>query len=226
MLRAIAVGLVAAAAGCSSPATGGVDGGGGGDAPPSDRDGGPNDVDAPPAGVGLELDLVAPGLPWVATGVAVERVRLWLRDVRVIGDSAPGDARTSLAQLELDFEPGRDPPPVSFPQAPPGNYSQLAARLGRSDGSQSFEIQGTVTIAGQPHELEIRDLNIADVSVALDVRVETAAVAVTVALDLSFLGGIDWSSAPQDGNGRIQLEDGGPIVDAVRAGLVAGFHAE
>src|SRR5262249_10863665 len=149
------------------------------------------------------------------------------RDVRVIGDSAPpGDPRTSLAELELDFESGRNPAPVSFPQAPPGNYSQLAARLGRSDGSQSFEIQGTVTIAGLPHELEIRDNDIADVSVALDVRVETQAVAVPVALDLSFLGAIDWSTAPEDASGRIELEEGGPIVAAVRAGLAAGFHAE
>lgn len=228
MLRAIAAGLVAAALGCSSPAPGDVDAGGGGaDGPPVDRDAGPSDIDAPPAGVGLELDFVTlQTLPAAASGVQIDEVRLWLRDVRVIGDSAPGDSRTSLAQLELDFEPGRSPAPVSFPQAPPGNYSQLAARFGRSDGSQSFELQGTVTIAGQPHELEIKDDNIADVSVALSVSVETQAVAVTVALDLSFLGSIDWSSAPQDGNGRIQLEDGGPIVDSVRAGLAAGFHAE
>jgi hypothetical protein len=226
MLRAIAIGLVAAALGCSSPAPGGdVDGGGGVvDAPP--RDGGSNDVDVPPAGVGLEFDFAAPGLPAVATGVAIDEVRVWLRDVRVLGDAAPGDSRTSLAQLELDFEPGRSPPPVTFPQAPPGNYSQLAARLGRSDGSQSFEIEGTVTIAGVPHELEVRDRNSADVSIALDVRVDTQAVAVPVALDLSFLGGIDWSTAPQDGNGRVELENGGPIVDAVRAGIAAGFRAQ
>ncbi len=228
MLRAIAaVALVAAALGCSSPAPGGdVDGGGGVvDAPP--RDGGSDDVDVPPAGVGLEFDFAAPGLPAVASGVAIDEVRVWLRDVRVVGDAAPpGDSRTSLAELELDFEPGRSPSPVTFPQAPPGNYSQLAARLGRSDGSQSFEIDGTVTIGGVPHELEIRDRNIADVSVALDVRVDTQAVAITVALDLSFLGGIDWSTAPQDGNGRIELESGGPIVDAVRAGIAAGFVAQ
>jgi len=226
MLRAIAVGLVAAALGCSSSAPGGIDAGGA-DAPPLGPDGGSVDIDAPPAGVGLELDFVAsPALPAVASGVTIDEVRVWLRDVRVLGDAAPGDSRTSLAQLELDFESGRNPAPVLFPQAPPGNYSQLAGRLGRTDGSQSFEIQGSVMIAGQPHELEIRDRNIADVSVALDVRVETQAVAVTVALDLAFLGGIDWSSAPQDNNGRIELDSGGPIVDAVRAGLAAGFHAE
>src|SRR5262249_20981845 len=224
MLRAIAVGLVAAALGCSSSAPGDVDGGVADG--PSGIDSGAGDIDGP-AGVGLEIDFVAaPPLPNVASGVSVDECRVWLRDLRVIGDAAPGDSRTSLAQLELDFEPGRNPPGVLFPQAPPGHYSQLAARLGRSDGSNSFQIRATVTGGGQTYELEIRDDTPADISVALSVRVENQAVAVPSALALSLLGSIAWSTAPHDDNNRIELDGTSPITATVRAALVAGFHAQ
>jgi hypothetical protein len=222
MLRAIAVSLLALLAACEEPSSG-VDGGSGHpDAAPG-QDGGGDDT--PDAGTGgLTIHFTA-GLPNVAPAVTLDEARIWLRDVRAIGDSAPGDSRTSLDEAELDARSDREPAPIAFALAPPGIYSRLDMRLGQTDGdgSQGYELRGHVTIDSSTFELEVTDRGATDaISVALGGLVVDNASDVTIAIDLSFLGGIDWASAPRDGQ-KITLDEGAALTLEVRAGIVSAF---
>jgi hypothetical protein len=218
MRRAIAAAFLLAA-GCSAGPAGGD--GGAADAPPG--------ADAPLGAGGLTFQLVArPALAHVAANVDVNEIRFWLRDIRAIGDAAPGDARTSLAEAQLDYRTDRDPDPIPFPLAPPGLYSELEARLGQvgGGGGNGYEIRGTVSVGGTTYELEINDESASGtITVPLGgLRVDNQTIA-TVALDLSFLGAIDWAAAGHDQD-RIALDSSSPTTAQVRAGMLVAFRLE
>jgi hypothetical protein len=222
MLRAIAVPLLAMFAACEEPSSGADGGPGTPDAAPGQDGGG---ADTPDSGTGgLTIHFTA-GLPNVAPEVTLDEARIWLRDVRAIGDSAPGDSRTSLDEAELDARSDREPTPITFPLAPPGIYSRLDMRLGQTggDGRQGYELRGHVTIDAASVELEVTDQGATDaISVALGGLAVDDASDVTIAIDLSFLGGIDWASAPRDGQ-KITLDEGDALTLAVRAGMASAF---
>src|SRR5262249_42225514 len=93
-------------------------------------------------------------------------------------------------------------------------------------GNNGYEIHGTVTIGATTYELEIQD-ELASGTIAVPLgglRVESQTSA-TVALDLSFLGAIDWSAAPPDQE-KIQLDSADPLTSQVRAGILAAFRLE
>src|SRR5262249_41556401 len=179
MLRAINLVLCVGRAGC--PATGEVPDAGGRDAR--------NDLDAPPQSGGLVFefgtDPVVPGT--VGTKVRVDEVRVYWRDVRAIGDSAPGDYRTSIATLDLDWQGNNMPAPLAVPQAPPGLYSRLEARAG--GGEKAYEIRGVVALNGGGMEsFEISDEANESISIPLTgVMVNTARVTARITLSLGFL---------------------------------------
>jgi len=218
MLRATAV-LLVLAAGCTATPPGGE---GVPDAA-AGPDGG--ERDGPTAG-GLLIHLVArPALPSVSTTVSVSECKLWLRDVRAIGDAAPGDDRTSLAEAQLDFRSDRNPGDIEFPLAPPGLYSELDARLGQNggQGGNGYEIHGTVQIGPESFELEVDDEQAwGTISIDLGTLRVDGPTVTTIALDLSFLGAIDWASLPRDGD-KIRLDSSSAAAAQFRAGVLGAF---
>lgn len=222
MVRATAaffVFVLLAGASCGDDANG--DDAGPPDATPSDGGGG---ADVLSGGGGLGFEFIAvPALPGITSDVSVDELRVELRDVRAIGDSAPGDSRTSIAQLSLDWRAGDDPAPLQFPQAPPGIYSNLEARVGSSSGGRRFEIRGHVRVGGVNHAFRIENddsavrvtVNLAGLAVAAQPRTAVIAVA------LGFLGNVRWSDLGDDE--ELKIESGNPQMAAVEAGLAAAF---
>jgi hypothetical protein len=187
-------------------------------------DGGGRDGDGGGAALSFELT-TAPAVPGTVGAVEIDELRVWLRDVRAIGDSAPGDERTSIAELELEWRAGRAPAPVVFSAAPPGVYARLDARLGRTGGGgNAWELRGRVRRSDGVFELEIEDEQLAAISVSLDaLTLGATSRVVTIELALGFLSSVDWQSLPVDGD-RIRLEPGAPQLAPISAALAAGFR--
>jgi hypothetical protein len=191
-------------------------------------DAGGGNPDGNPGTAALSFELsTSPDVPATVGAVQVDELRVWLRDVRAIGDSAPGDERTSVAELELDWRSGRPLTTVRFPSAPPGVYARLDARLGQpGDDEKAWELRGRVTRTDGVFELELEGESSLSLSVSLDALVlgATARTArVTLALD--FLEDVDWQSLPVDGD-RIRLDEDGPTAQALSAAIAAGFALE
>jgi hypothetical protein len=181
--------------------------------------------DAGGAAAGLILEWkVVPALPAALPGdVRLTEVRLNLRDVRVLGDSAPGDGRTAVDRLELTWRVDQGPAPLAFLQAPPGLYSSLRYRVGDGD-EDGIELSGTVRRDGEDVDFEIEDSMALGIDVplsleltpgeqvTLEVRLDTAAV----------LGGIDWSEAEVE-DGEIKLDDDSAQLQGVRDRLRTAF---
>ncbi len=213
MLRAILPVLVLALAGCPGPgevADAGMDA--------------HDDVDAPTATGGLVFQFTTdPAVPGpVGTRFHVDEVRVYWHDVRAIGDSAPGDSRTSRDSLDLSWQSGASPGPLAFPQAPPGIYSVLEARIG--GGRRSCEIKGTVTLRdGGTESFEIDDETLESISIPLSgVVVNTATVTTTVTLSLAFLSSVDWDRLWDDRH-DLRIEAGDPEAAAISAALAGSF---
>lgn len=186
-------------------------------------DGGTGTPDANPGTAPLSFELTtSPAVPSTIGAVQIDELRVWLRDVRAIGDSAPGDDRTSVAELELDWRAGREPTTLRFPEAPPGVYARLDARLGRSSGN-AWELRGRVTRTDGVFELELEGEDLVALSVPLDALVLGATPRVaTIELALDFLAAVDWQSLPTDGD-RIRLEDNDPEIAAISVAIAASF---
>jgi hypothetical protein len=199
--------------------------------PPGDGDGDDAGVDAPggDAGTssgGLVFEFVAqPPLDGLGGGVTVDEAHISLRDVRAIGDSAPGDSRTSIGELDLEWGDARGPGPLAFPLAPPGIYSTFEARLGRpSTGEERFDLRGTVLVEGETRRFRIENEEISEqLSVALDgLALGDERRTATVAVSFAFLAALPWDQMELD-DGEYQIEGDSPHMPAVVAGMRGAF---
>ena len=221
MLRAI-VGdrALLGATACGGPSDGSeLDGG-----PRADAS--PGDADAPVGGGGgLTFEFrTAPELPAVTADLSVDEVRLELRDVRAIGDSAPGDSRTSRSRLTLEWKPGEDPSPLVFDLAPPGIYSNFEARLGAATTEEKrFEIRGKVRVRGELREFSIQNERVTRaIAVPLGgLTVGAVPRVATLSLSLGFLSSVPWSDGSEED--ELQIDDDDPRMPAIEAALVGAL---
>jgi hypothetical protein len=182
---------------------------------------------------GLTIELVAkhslPHMP--SSDVEIQRVVLGSVLVRVIGDAAPGDVRTTRSNFKFDFDP--NPVPITFVDAPTGLYSMLDLRIARvaeppAQASDACNIFGRVVRAGNSVKFEIKNTT-ADVSVAIPINtdlapreLDTTSIEVDVA---SLISGIDWDAVPLTGEGNLFIGDGDPQMAGVVAKLATAFRA-
>lgn len=75
--------------------------------------------------------------------LSLQAARITMIDLRLIGDAAAGDERTSRDQVDLRWE-SAEPVAVNYPDAPPGIYSTVRATV------VAFELDGQVEIDGGP----------------------------------------------------------------------------
>ncbi len=228
MLRAgrFAVGLLAtllALGGClSAPPGVDIDAGHPGDGDAS------IDADVPPGGAALVFKWLAKPAPQAGVGanMVIKEIRLPLRDVRAVGDAAPGDIRTSVATLDLRWDDGHAPQVLTFPLAPPGLYSRFEFRVQSVDG-KGYELKGEVTVAGHEDTLkfDIHDNQMLPVSLPLSElelkvgEVENIEVSLNVAAVLAV---IDWQSM-QDDDGSYEIDEQSPQIGVIRAALASSF---
>jgi hypothetical protein len=182
-------------------------------------DGGEPDDDGGHDTAGLVLEFAtAPKIPTdLPGGVQVDRLDLTFFDLRLLGDSAPGDERTSATEVQLEFrEAGKNPEAQIFEDAPPGRYSSFKASLGADDGEGPghFRIRGKVMPGGGggggggPIKFDLELEQTVAVSRALDFELPAGGrVTLDVGLDLAaVLAGIDWDELPEE-EGTLRLPE-------------------
>jgi hypothetical protein len=187
-------------------------------------DAGDDDPDGGGGGSGLIVTWTGRGLDAPDDGVAIDRVRLHLRDLRVVGDAAPGDETYRAAQ-DLDLEAGTVRR-TEFDDAPPGMYSALELFVdGGADEETSWEMSGTVELDDRTVEWEIEDDATLPVDLPLVGLDLPAGETRTIAVDLdaqAVVAGIPWESL-ETKEDRISIEDDSPLMSAIRTRLVDAF---
>jgi hypothetical protein len=141
--------------------------------------------------------------------LTVSGVSLELRDIRLIGDAAPGDSRTSRDQLKLSW-PASAVPVVSFGNAPPGLYSRLRATV------REFDVDAQVQRDqdDSPWQLELdTEGNPVQLDIALGDVILPVGGLVTLEVDFELdkvLKDIDFGSIEvEDGEGELDPGDAG-----------------
>jgi hypothetical protein len=192
--------------------------------PPVNDDDADADVDAdptapdamPPAG-GLTFRFVAkPELPTNPDGafeVVIDEARYELTEIRAIGDAAPGDARTSMAVFEIQFDEGAETD-LDFPLAPQGIYSFLFGDVER------YYLRGQLVKGGESVDFQIDDHD-HEVELAIDLgQLELGAdpVVCTIEMDLrAITREVDWTLLePEDGEDEIEIDNDFPAIDLLR----------
>src|SRR6185436_4514443 len=105
---------------------------------------------------GLVFRFVAPDLGQEVDDVTVSQIHVSIRDVRALGDAAPGDDRTTQdrAQIALPDEPAE----IRFDEAPPGRYSSFEFEIDRAqDGESAWDMAGSVHFNGEDWPFAIED---------------------------------------------------------------------
>jgi len=188
--------------------------------PPEDQ------PDADTAMGGLEVRWSGQGFDTEVGGARVEQLRLSLRDVRAVGDAAPGDDRTYLAAVEIELS-GTNERLIEFDQAPPGRYSVLEQRIApRVSGEESWVLLGKVIIDSEEYNLEIEDLASSSLGLSLAGLNLTAGETRTVHVSVdvpAIVAGIDWASVPLV-DGELQIGSTSPLLPTFRDRLLAAIQ--
>lgn len=189
------------------------------------RDGGDDDDGGGSAGLTFEFR-TDPNLPADVGGdVRVESLRIELVNVQAIGDSAPGDERTTRAELQLEWDEEDEPAPLVFPDAPPGLYSQFKARAG-GDGWSTYRVEGDLWLDGTEYDFRVEDREPVMVIVPLqgvDLRPGDTRV-VTIGIRSDFITSIDWDLVTPDLEGVLRINPGDPQLPTVRAAFSLAFE--
>lgn len=134
------------------------------DAGPVDAN--PTSPDSAPPSSGLSFTFRSdPELPTPPDGeysVVVESGHIEMHEFRAIGDSAPGDARTTQDRYLLDLSnPNAQ---VTFADAPPGVYSLLIAEV------EAFYVTGHVSYGDKDVDFVIDDIPPFEISLNVDLQ--------------------------------------------------------
>ena len=164
-----------------------------------------------------------PAIPGDAGGPTVSVVEVELSSLRALGDAAPGDARTTATDLELDWRAGISAPPLAFPAAPAGLYASL--ELGSGGDDEHVKLEGTVVVRSETYTYRIEDETPLSLSLPVDAMVEPGArTEIPVVLDVAaVLAAVPFDQLEPDGT-ELRLESGDPEMAAVRAALTTAFH--
>jgi len=147
-----------------------------------------------------------------------------VRDVRALGDAAPGDTRTSLDHTDLDLDQGKTDT-IQFDKAPPGRYSSFEFVVDRpSDSDYAWRMDGSTQVNGTGWSFEIEDDHAQTISLPIDVTLDagqTATIQVQVQVN-PICEPIDWSQVPPDGD-MLELGDNDPQAAGARSRFATAF---
>jgi hypothetical protein len=227
-LGLVPVSTVACAFAALAGACGAGDSGGGPDAA-IDQDGDllPPDAAAAASGLGFEFhsDPELPGeIEGSGTKALLVSTTIDLVSVRAIGDSAPGDERTTRDELELEWEK-TSTLALWFADAPPGIYSSLLASV------TAFTLVGTVEVRGDVYPFLIEDEPPSPLSVSvalMGVRLDAGAdELVTIDVDLDdVVKEVDWPSLEPGPGGVLLVDDDYDEIDKVRTEMADAFERQ
>ena len=164
-------------------------------------------------------------LPGVVTPtITVTSAAFKVHDLRVIGDAGGGDSRTTPDHVNVAWTAAGAPSPVLFPDAPTGLYSKVLFELDGKILDSSYDLTGTVVVAGQNKPFAIRDLD--EIQIAQTISAELVPgghTDVVLVLDLEpALATIDFTALPQDDD-TLLLDDSSTQMPPFRAALRTAF---
>lgn len=186
----------------------------------------PGDPDARiDGGSGLTFTWQAvPAVPGdVGSDMSIDDAVLLVRDIRAIGDSAPGDDRTTTAMAQLAWDATRQPAPLTYPLAPAGLYSHLELR---ADGGlfDALKVHGHARQGGVIYPFELEVDGPLSISVPLGVELPVGGSA-SVRIDVEFgevVRAVDWEHASlEDGKLHYEEPSSGPAATALKLALKA-----
>jgi hypothetical protein len=128
-------------------------------------------------------------------GLSIASMTFRLANLRVIGDAGPGDNRTSVDSIELDWAAGAKPNPVSFVDAPTGLYSRVILVVDNNLIDYSYELAGTTKLDGNIMPYQIHDRSPLAISLDTSAMLEpnqTASLGITIRIDQA-LQSLDFS---------------------------------
>lgn len=205
----------------------------------ADGSGPERDGSVEPGTRGLTLRFVAdPALPLTvddgARTIAVDQVELGLEDLRVIGDSAPGDERTRISSQVLRWpDDGSDDSgdvTVEYADAPPGIYSLFRASV------VQFEIEGAVHGGGDGEEPVDYDFEIerhSGAPLALEIDLGSATLEPGGIIDLTVhfdarpaIAAVPWAERSPDDDGELTIDAEDPAMGGIEAAVIASFERQ
>ncbi|MCE9577925.1 MAG: hypothetical protein K8W52_32640 [Deltaproteobacteria bacterium] len=157
----------------------------------------------------------------VGGGASIDEAQLIVRNLRAIGDSAPGDERTTTPMATLLWNGQTTPAAINYPLAPPGLYSHVELR---ADGGlfDALVIHGHAVQGGTtyPFELEVDG----PISMSLPLSLELPAggsASARIDIDLgAVVDTIDWETATiDDGKLRYEASSSSTAAAALKAGV-------
>lgn len=80
------------------------------------------------------------------SNVIISRLLFRVATLRIIGDAGPGDTRTSVDAIKVEWSQGMTPQAVGFADAPTGLYSRIILLADGNLIDYSYEIAGTVKL--------------------------------------------------------------------------------
>jgi hypothetical protein len=162
-------------------------------------------------------------IPGGADGIVVERIRLDVKNLQVVGDIAA--ARDD--QLELDWEAENGPERTVFENVMVGLYSVVELELaGFEDEEDGVDIRGTCMIEDMEEDFEIEGIGPIAVTFPVSIVVQPGDD-LTQVIEVDFaraLGEIDFMALPRRDGKRI-LDDESPQLATFRTALEASFAA-
>lgn len=157
--------------------------------------------------------------------VTIESAQFALDSLRVVGDAGPGDPRTTTAMIDMLFNHDGSPEDVTFSEAPPGLYSQVALDFDGHLAVDSFKITGKVVVNSQTWDYRVED----DAPLAFNVSINTTASpgkTAKVELRINFVHALDsvnWSTVPES-DGKLELEGTNSQMLTFRTKLIESFE--
>ena len=154
------------------------------------------DANTPP-GSGLTFSFrINPALPTPPDGdydVVIDSGHIDMHEIRAIGDSAPGDSRTTLNHYLLDLS--SSDARISFADAPPGVYSLFIAEI------ESYYITGHVSYGDDRVDFVIDDTPPFEISLNVDLMSQSldGSLVIPLRVDLrEVTRAINWQTFSQD----------------------------
>lgn len=184
---------------------------------------GPTDTDATPLKPGITIAWhLSQQLPYLTADRELLEVKLRMKSLRMVGDTAPDDVRTNEQQFDLKWKADASPDPTKFDKAPIGNYTSVKTRLD-GDAAASFELSGRALVNGIWYPFEIEDSQVYSQTLPVMVTLEPdrGELVHLTANVKAVIDAVDFSQF-QNESDKLELSSG-PELEKVRMLMINTF---
>jgi len=175
---------------------------------PGTADGSTDGTGSNTAGLSINWSTHPTAIPGQANSdTTIASMTFRVANLRVIGDAGPGDDRTSIDTLALQWQAGVQPSPISFADAPTGLYSRVVLLADGNLVDYSYELAGTTKVDGMTLPYQIHDRSPLGISLETSTMLDPdhgASLVITIRIDQA-LQSLDFSKLDNQ-NGTLVLD--------------------